>query len=55
MNNILHKGCEEIGFLFSSPYEFCTRDDGCLDYSFSDTYIHIGKNEKFLEAINLLL
>lgn len=47
-------GAKYYWFLFSFPYEFCTRDDGCLDYSFSDTYIHIGKNENFLEAINLL-
>jgi len=55
MNDILRKSCEDIGFLFSSPYEFCTRDDGCLDYSFSDNYIHIQKNAKFLEAISLFL
>jgi hypothetical protein len=55
VNSLLHKGCAEYGYLFCSPYEFCTRVDGCLEYGFSDGCIHIRKNEAFLEAFNTLV
>jgi hypothetical protein len=50
LNDLLRNGCAEHGFQFYSPYEFCQRADGCLDYSFSDECIHVRRNGPFLEA-----
>jgi hypothetical protein len=54
LNACLKKACVEYGYTFFAHYDYCTRADGCLDYSFADGCIHIGKTEPFLEAFYAL-
>lgn len=54
MNALLEEGCLKYGYIYFNPYDFYTRDDGCLSYGFSDGCIHLGKNSYFLDEFTLL-
>jgi hypothetical protein len=49
INELLKEGCSKYNYTFFDPYDFYTRPDGTLKYELSDTCIHIGKNNYFLE------
>lgn len=54
LNTMLKAACQEYGFHFFDPFAFYKKEDGTLNYTMSDGCIHIGKNEEFLKAFNLL-
>ena len=54
LNETLARACEKHGYIYFAPYDYCRRKDGCMDASFSDSCIHIGKNGPFLEAFGNL-
>jgi len=48
LNKLIKAYCSQYGYIYFNPYSEYTRDDGCLNYSLSDSCIHIGKNTHFL-------
>jgi hypothetical protein len=54
INTMLNTACQENGYHFFNPFNFYKKEDGTLNYTLSDGCIHIGKNEEFLKAFNLL-
>jgi len=50
LNEALARACATHGYIYFAPYDYCRREDGCMDASFSDGCIHIGKNGPILEA-----
>jgi hypothetical protein len=49
----LNKKLEEFAlnndYIYFNPYSYYTRDDGTLKYELSDSNVHLGNNEYFLE------
>lgn len=54
MNTLLEEGCLKYGYIYFNPYEFYTREDGCLKYELSDGCIHLGTNHHFLDEFTSL-
>jgi hypothetical protein len=55
VNSFLQVKCVEYAYLFLNPYEFYTREDGCLNYKYSDGCIHIQDNAHFLRELEKIL
>jgi hypothetical protein len=53
MNNKLQELCVKHGYIFFNPFEYYTREDGCLNFELSDTIGHIRYNRVFLEKFEM--
>lgn len=54
INRLLKEYCLKYGYHYFNPYDFYKRADGCLNYTMSDTCLHIGDTRHFLKAFNIL-
>jgi len=55
MNGLIKEYCSKYRYLYFNPYDFYTREDGCLKYELSDGCLHIGNNQHFLGQFNSLM
>lgn len=55
MNDLIKEYCSKYRYIYFNPYDFYTREDGCLKYELSDGCLHIGDNRHFLGQFNALL
>lgn len=55
LNLELKRYCEKYNYIYFNPYEQYTDEDGTLKYELSDTSVHIGNNNIFLERFLELL
>jgi hypothetical protein len=55
MNTLLKEYSAKYRYIYFNPYDFYTREDGCLKYELSDNCLHIGDNRHFLGQFNALM
>ena len=55
MNTLLEKRCKELNYQYFNPYNFYTRNDGCLKYEYSDNTVHLNNNIFFLNEFSKII
>lgn len=55
MNKYLKEFSMKYRYFYFHPYDYYTREDGCLKYELSDNCLHIGDNKHFLGQFNALM
>ena len=55
MNALIKSQCHTYGYIYFYPYDYYTRDNGCLKYELSDKIGHIGDNSHILNEFSILL
>ena len=55
VNKLLEIFCKQYNYTFFNPYEYYTRQDGCLKYEFSDKTVHLKDTSYFHEQFYKLL
>ena len=55
INALIKSQCDIYGYIYFYPYDYYTKENGCLNYELSDKIVHIGDNSYILEKFTLLL
>lgn len=55
VNKLLELFCKKYNYIFFNPYEYYTRQDGCLKYELSDKTVHLKDTSYFHEQFYKLL
>ena len=55
MNNLIQEYCDNNNFIYFNPYSYYTRENGTLKYELSDSTVHLGDTNYFLEQFYNLI